>query len=84
MNASLEEPAGCRAFQIVRPAALSGGFLLWKPSMPALSRHPTYLPARPDPAILRLARALARQAAREDHAREMAERSETNPAGANQ
>lgn len=32
------------------------------------------LPPAPDPAILRIARALARQAAREDHAREEAER----------
>jgi hypothetical protein len=40
------------------------------------------LAARPDPAILRLARALARQAAREDHARELAERGETVSLGA--
>jgi hypothetical protein len=32
------------------------------------------LPPSPDSAILRLARALARQAAREDHERELAER----------
>jgi hypothetical protein len=32
------------------------------------------LQGEPDPAILRLARALGRQMAREDHAREMAER----------
>jgi len=32
------------------------------------------LPQGPDPAILRIVRALARQAAREDHARETAER----------
>jgi hypothetical protein len=32
--------------------------------------HTKRLPQPPDPAILRIARALARQAAREDHARE--------------
>ena len=35
---------------------------------------PPALSAEPDPAILRLARALARQAAREDHAREIEKR----------
>ncbi|MCW5727210.1 hypothetical protein [Parvibaculum sp.] len=30
--------------------------------------HPARLPSKPDPAILRLVRVLARQAAREDHA----------------
>jgi hypothetical protein len=41
------------------------------------------LPAEPDPAILRLARALARQAAREDHAREQmnAKVQQRGPAG---
>ena len=35
------------------------------------------LRGRPDPAIMRLARALARQAAREDHARESVERNDS-------
>jgi hypothetical protein len=52
--------------------------------MPAHSRHPACLPGRPDPAILRLARALARQAAREDHEREMTERSGANAAESKQ
>jgi hypothetical protein len=52
--------------------------------MPMQRRDPACLPTRPDPAILRLARALARQAAREDHAREIAERSGTNPTAGDQ
>jgi hypothetical protein len=35
--------------------------------------HSNRLPQRPDPAILRIIRALARQAAREDHARKTGE-----------
>jgi hypothetical protein len=39
----------------------------------------TLLPS-PDPAIIKLARALARQAAREDHERELAERAKRESA----
>jgi hypothetical protein len=39
------------------------------------------LSAQPDAAILRLARALARQAAREDHARELLSAATQNPQG---
>jgi hypothetical protein len=52
--------------------------------MSAPRRDPACLPARPDPAILRLARALARQAAREDHVREVTERSGARPAESEQ
>src|SRR6516164_10118751 len=42
------------------------------------------LPAQPDAAILRLARALARQTAREDHARELLSAAMQNPQGVEQ
>jgi hypothetical protein len=66
------------------PPPLASGFFLWNMRTSTLHGDRKCLSARPDPAILRLARALARQAAREDHAREMAERNGANPAGEDQ
>jgi hypothetical protein len=55
-----------RGHRPTKTAALAAG-------MRAEPRRPVSTPLRehPDPAILKLARALARQAAREDHARDV-------------
>lgn len=46
-----------------------------------MTRPAAHLHRKPDEAVLRIARALARQAAREDHAREQAQREQHYASG---